>query len=110
MAKKDKGEAKAETKRTFVVADLAEALDKEAFEVRALLRRAEIEKTEGKYTWSGQKEFDSVVKQIKALGTKSKAEPEDEKPAKGGKKSAPENKAEAKAPEGKKRPKPAGSK
>lgn len=84
MAKtKEKAESKTETKKVFTVADLAEELGCEPHEARARLRKAGIEKEEGKYQWTGQKAFDSVVKK-----TKTSAEA----------KESPRNKAEA-APE-----------
>src|SRR5262245_29221358 len=95
--KADKGEAKAE-KKEYTVADLAEAMGKETFEVRALLRKAGVDKTDGKYSWTKKSEFEGVLKQISGGGKKDKAE-----------KAAPENKSEGKKGE-KQRPKPGGKK
>jgi hypothetical protein len=82
----------------YNVAKLAEALNTDAASTRAKLRSAGVEKTDGKYQWANQKEFQAVVKQ---LGGKTSGEGEKSKKSKKDKGAAPENKAEVKA-EGKK--------
>ncbi len=100
MAKKEKAaEAKTE-KKEFTVADLASELGKETFEIRALLRKVGVEKTEGKYAWTKKSEYEAVLKSItKANGGKKADEDKASK-------AAPENKGDGK----KQRPKPGGKK
>jgi hypothetical protein len=72
--KKDKA-AKADTKEEkaakspefkFGVAELAEALGIEPASVRVQLRNRKVEKAGKSYGWNTQKDFDAVVKSLKA--------------------------------------------
>lgn len=81
----------------FNVTKLAKDLDTEPHLIRARLRTAGIEKTDGKYEWAKQKDYDAVVKQLKGGG---KAKVEDEPKGKAKTKdagAAPENKSGKKA-------------
>jgi hypothetical protein len=71
MAKSSKTKDAAENAATekekpegFGIQYLAAELEKEPHLVRAQLRRMEIEKTDGRYFWSTQKEADKVVSQL----------------------------------------------
>ena len=69
MAKAASKEVKTTTAEEFKygVNDLADALDIEAASVRVKLRSAGIEKAGRSYGWNSQKEFDRVVKELKAV-------------------------------------------
>lgn len=73
----------------YGVPELAEALGIQPASVRVALRNAEVEKAGKTYGWKNQKDFQAVVKQLKASGK------DEEKPAK----KAPKKKA-AEADEG----------
>lgn len=82
----------------YNVAKLAKDLDLEAHIVRTKLRAASIEKTDGKYEWTKEKDYQAVLKQLKSGDKTPKAKAEVEtKSAKG----KVENKDAGKAPDDK---------
>lgn len=87
MAKPAKKETAAPEKAStadkpkFGVPELAEALDIEPTSVRVKLRNAGIEKSGRSYGWNSQKDFDAVVKQLKATPDKAEKTEKATKPA-----------------------------
>lgn len=61
-------------KMKYGVAELAEALDLKAASVRVRLRNAEVAKAGKSYGWNTQKEFNEVVKSLKAAKKEEEAE------------------------------------
>jgi hypothetical protein len=84
----------------YNVAKLAKDLDTEPHLVRARLRTAGVEKTDGKYEWAKQKEYEAVLKQLKG-GGKAKMEDEPKGKSKKDAGAAPENKSGKKSKKGK---------
>lgn len=58
--------AKSETKPTYGVNEIAEALGIQPASARIRLRNAEVEREGKTYGWETKKEFDEVVKGLKA--------------------------------------------
>lgn len=87
----------------FTVANVAEALGVEASEARARLRKAGVEKTDGKYAWKNEKEFKAVIKQLSGKGGEEKSAKAEKAPKNKDKGSAPENKSKGDGKKAKKK-------
>lgn len=73
MAKEKAAPAEKEAPK-YTVANLSEDLGKEPADVRVMLRKSTVEKPGAVWGWDKKSEYDAVLKELKAMGSKPKAE------------------------------------